>query len=176
MWKRDHEPAWDAAVSIDPLQIPPLIRRFEPVLHFHAAERFFPCDAKRYMENAALWTLSGDSTQKTNWGGSGPGNFPRTPQLARGTIPAEPTSSTFDFTGGATNLFLDLRGWRSGLDVTLASDNSLSDLNGIAGQYGPAAGVAGFNIKLSNSRFWYHAEVLNAYVSLRKGVVSRGGS
>ncbi len=29
-----------------------LARRFEPVLHFHPQERFFPCDAKRYVESA----------------------------------------------------------------------------------------------------------------------------
>ena len=30
-------------------QVPPLIRRFEPVLYLHKDERFFPSDAKRYI-------------------------------------------------------------------------------------------------------------------------------
>ncbi len=39
-----------------------LVRRFEPILYFHKDERFFPSDAKRYIEHSALWksTLAND--------------------------------------------------------------------------------------------------------------------
>jgi hypothetical protein len=39
-----------------------LVRRFEPILYFHPDERFFPSDAKRYIEHSALWksTLAND--------------------------------------------------------------------------------------------------------------------
>ena len=32
-----------------------LAKRFEPILYFHAAEKFFPSNAKRYIEMCALW-------------------------------------------------------------------------------------------------------------------------
>ncbi len=32
-----------------------LVRRFEPILYFHPEEKFFPSDAKRYIEHCALW-------------------------------------------------------------------------------------------------------------------------
>ena len=55
-----------------------LVQRFEPLLHFHKDERFFPSDAKRYMEHSELWSAVGDlaanrgvqRTLKDNWGSS----------------------------------------------------------------------------------------------------------
>ena len=63
--------------------VPELIRRFEPVLFFHPDERFLPSDAKRYVEQSEIWTVNGViGDDKTNWGGSGPGRFPRHPKLS----------------------------------------------------------------------------------------------
>jgi hypothetical protein len=35
-----------------------LVRRFEPILYFHPEEKFFPCDAKSYIEHSALSKLT----------------------------------------------------------------------------------------------------------------------
>jgi hypothetical protein len=52
-----------------------LIRDFEPVLLFQGtgpsgepAERFFPSDAKRYLENCALWNAAAPFATRANWG------------------------------------------------------------------------------------------------------------
>jgi hypothetical protein len=38
-------------MALDPVDV---IRRFEPILYFHRDERFFPSDAKCYMQRCAL--------------------------------------------------------------------------------------------------------------------------
>jgi hypothetical protein len=51
-----------------------LIKDFEPVLFFHGGdatvqeERFFPSDAKRYLERCALWKASGPFLTLSDWG------------------------------------------------------------------------------------------------------------
>jgi hypothetical protein len=146
-----------------PEEVPPLIRRFEPVLHFHKDERFYPSDAKRYMEAAALWTVEGpDRTSKFNWSGSGPGGFPRRPRIARRSIAAQPDEpGTFVATtfASAQETFLDLAGWSDGTAVTTQSENRLAALAKIASLYGATA-APGTNATLSSSRFWYHAELI----------------
>src|SRR5271165_2687119 len=73
-------------MAIDPGD---LIRRFEPFLFFHAEERFFPSDAKRYMEHCALWDAEGVvRDNKANWGGMSPRTFPHFPLIPRGQIAA----------------------------------------------------------------------------------------
>jgi hypothetical protein len=92
-----------------------LIRRFEPVLFFHPDERFFPSDAKRYVENSTIWTVEGaKADDKTNWGGSGPGHFPRHPKF-RPPIAAlageagSPVDAALG--GGVVESFLSFAGW-----------------------------------------------------------------
>ena len=43
-----------------------LIRDYEPILFFHPEERFFPSDAKRYLEKCALWKASAPFENKPN--------------------------------------------------------------------------------------------------------------
>ena len=44
-----------------------LVNRFEPVLFF-TLEKFFPSDAKRYIEHAALWTAQDPDDDRNGWG------------------------------------------------------------------------------------------------------------
>jgi hypothetical protein len=60
-----------------------LARQFEPVLFFSANERFFPADAKRYVEQCALWRAQAPFDAKDSWGGKG-GPFPRAPSRRTG--------------------------------------------------------------------------------------------
>ena len=62
-----------------------LARRFEPILHFHKDELFFPSDAKRYMEHCALWKAERPFDKKNSWGGKGQ-PFPRKPMIPHGKI------------------------------------------------------------------------------------------
>ena len=55
-----------------------LAKRFEPILYFHAAEKFFPSNAKRYIEMCALWRAQSQFDVKDSWGGKG-ASFPRAP-------------------------------------------------------------------------------------------------
>jgi hypothetical protein len=141
-----------------------LVRRFEPVLFFHPDERFFPSDAKRYIEKSALWTVKGTKRDdKVNWGGSGLDHFPRHPKLnpplaaATGEVGA-PASAPLD--PGVDEVFLDLAGWRDSTDVTTGSANTYANLDEIAARYGKDLDD-GLDKPLQNSRFWYHAEVFD---------------
>lgn len=153
-----------------------LIRRFEPVLYFHPAERFFPGDAKRYIERCALWraepvpdtngVLALD--EKEGWGGKTQ-PFPRQPMIARGKISAMPgeaaaqgdtelatmqgASFTFLESTADDERFLDPAGWASSVDVTAASEHRGANLDALAADYaddGP----------LEAERFWYHCEFI----------------
>src|SRR5262245_56259373 len=105
-----------------PVDIGALVRRFEPLLHFHQEERFFPSDAKRYLEHSELWPAVGNlsvnlgiqRTQKDNWG-SLSGDH-RIPMIARGAVSAEAgepgtfigTTGTFVADGQFEERFLNL--------------------------------------------------------------------
>lgn len=43
------------------------IRAFEPILYFAPGERFFPADAKRYLERCALWNTVDPFTSHDSW-------------------------------------------------------------------------------------------------------------
>jgi hypothetical protein len=64
-----------------------LVRRFEPILYFHPDEKFFPSDAKRYLEHCALWRAQPPFDQKDSWGGKGQ-PFDRKPLVEYGRIAA----------------------------------------------------------------------------------------
>lgn len=147
-------------MAINPAE---LARRFEPILHFHQEERFFPSDAKRYIEACALWSGAGDD--KATWGPGG-SSLPRTPVVGRGMIAArDGEPGTFlgrtqppDLLSGT---FLDLAGWEGGEDATAASDNRYANLAKIATLYNASPADGGDRF-LTGSRFWYHAEVFDA--------------
>ena len=140
-----------------------LIRRFEPILFFHPDERFFPSDAKRYVENSQVWTVNGAKhDDKHFWGGSNPGNFPRHPLFTPpiSVADGEPGANLNAKLNGVEELFLDMTGWRDGPDVTEGSANEYTNLDGVAARYGVAFDD-GTDKNLQNSRFWYHAEVFD---------------
>jgi hypothetical protein len=152
-----------------------LVQRFEPLLHFHQDERFFPSDAKRYMEQSELWPAVGDlsvdngaqRTLKENWG-SLAGDH-RIPMLARGTLAAEAgelgsfigTSGPFVADDGLEERFLNLAGWRGGDIVDPTSENGYADLDRIFTLYNSDPANGG-NPILAASQFWYHAEFFTA--------------
>ena len=71
-------------MALDPIDV---IRRFEPILYFHRDERFFPSDAKRYMERCALWDVNGSPRDsKVRWGGTSAATFPHRPRIPRGKL------------------------------------------------------------------------------------------
>jgi hypothetical protein len=133
---------------------PALIRRFEPVLYFHTDERFFPSDAKRYVEHCALWRAQKyPFDDKKHWNR----------MIKRSDIGAaagegvqflgDPPFSGNDL---STEFFLDLASWRGNLadDAAGGSPNQYADLDRIAARYAHSGDPV-----LSASRFWYHAEV-----------------
>jgi hypothetical protein len=139
-----------------------LVERFEPVLFFHPSEKFFPSDAKRYVEHAALWTGQTIGDDKAGWGGNPGDPFPRNPTvpaLGLAALADEPGDFRFDDQLGAGNdhRFLELGGWKDlnethEAGVTAQSTNVYSDRSAIEDLY---KGV------LEPSRFWYHAEVIH---------------
>jgi hypothetical protein len=140
-----------------------LIRDFEPVLFFQGtgpagepAERFFPSDAKRYLEQCALWKATTPFATRSDWGGT-------TPVIAAGNIGALDNegdtylgkglpSGPFDFleTPSDKECFLEMTGWEPAGTPFPPADR-FADLNRLAQRYKDEAG-------LRESQFWYHAE------------------
>ena len=93
-----------------------LARQFEPVLFFSANERFFPADAKRYVERCALWRAQVPFDAKDSWGGKG-GPFPRAPMIEHGKIsalagePGTPFDSATLVDDQGEERFFDFKGW-----------------------------------------------------------------
>jgi hypothetical protein len=138
-----------------------LIRRFEPILFFDPAERFFPSDAKRYLEHCALWKARAPFLTMEDWQNPAPAAA-RQPAIAAGEIGAidgqasvylgrttTPTGN-FEFLETPPNqeCFFDLGGWKPA--GTLPADR-YADLDRIAERYRTEPG-------LNESQFWYHAE------------------
>jgi hypothetical protein len=157
------------------VDIAALVQRFEPLLHFHQDERFFPSDAKRYMEQSELWPAVGDlsvdngaqRTLKENWG-SLAGDH-RIPMLGRGALAAEAgepgtfinTTGPFVLDDGLQERFLNPAGWRGGDIVNATSENGYADLDRIVTLYNFTPADGG-NPILVDSQFWYHAEFFTA--------------
>jgi hypothetical protein len=132
-----------------------LIRDFEPVLFFQGtgpagepAERFFPSDAKRYLEHCAVWKATAPFATRSDWG---------TPVIAAGKIGALENegetylgkglpSGPFDFLETPTDkeCFLEMTGWESPAD-------RFANLDQLAQRYRDEP-------DLTESQFWYHAE------------------
>lgn len=145
----------------DPIE--QLIRRFEPVLFFHPLETDIPVDAKRYVENAALWAAMAAFDDKNEWGGTSGDAFPRQPLVQAGQLaamPGEPGTylgtPSFLLDDPRNERFLELGGWKdkSGTHesgVTDSSVNVYADRAAITGRYRTDA-------TLKDSAPWYHAE------------------
>jgi hypothetical protein len=145
-----------------------LARRFEPVLVFHPEERFFPSDAKRYVEACALWKAEAPFDVKDSWGGKG-APFDRAPVIDAGNIAAlagEPGTllGPANLVDSATEeRFFDLAGWKDAAGtpqpkVTATTRNTYSNREAVASLYNNPDNHGG-NQKLRESRFWYHAEL-----------------
>src|SRR5262249_52326413 len=138
-------------MALDPVD---LIRRFEPILYFHKAERFFPSDAKRYLEHCALWRVQGvPRDSKARWGGTSSRTFPHFPMIFRGKIIAASgelpvVSEAEDGMKGAflgdspfvldsedEERFVDLFGWIGGNAVDGTSANRYANLDGVFASY-----------------------------------------
>jgi hypothetical protein len=149
-----------------------LARRFEPILYFHPQERFFPSDAKRYVEKCSLYRAQTPFDSKNSWGGIGE-PFPRKPIPGFGAneiaaVSGEPGSLLGD--GGSVGVsgeerFFELSGWKDadGLAepfVTPATKNTYANRESVFMLYNSAVGQGG-DRKLIDSKFWYHAELLD---------------
>jgi hypothetical protein len=132
-----------------------LIRLYEPALYFSGApgapgsERFFPSDAKRYLEHAALYLANAPFATRANWG---------TPVAIAGQLGAingeapiflgqfnEDATPQFPFleTNAGQEHFLDVSGW--------TPDDTHANLDNLASLYATKQ-------SLKDSQFWYHAE------------------
>src|SRR5438034_2242506 len=124
-----------------------LVRRFEPILIFAHFERFFPSDAKRYIESCALWQAERPFDNKDSWSDKGK-PFTRKPMIERGKIAASNTpgeigkgetylgtqqGSVFPFLiDNGEQRFLDFGGWKDSAEVTETSENRHPELEFVA--------------------------------------------
>lgn len=134
-----------------------LIRDYEPALYFWGnpgdpdVERFYPSNAKRYLEKAALRLAT--TTSSYDW---------TTPIIQANRISAtEGEGDTGTVYLGQRNssgaplyleaagqqLFLEVSGWKPG--------EQHADLDNLAARYAPGG-------DLNDSQFWYHAEFFDA--------------
>jgi hypothetical protein len=139
---------------VDPVET--LIRKFEPILFFDAAEASFPSDAKRYLEHCALWKTT-KPYDKSTWARLVPAG-----QLSAGA--GEPGKAIGDPANTVDTLveerFLELGGWRDrdGTPQSTVSSgkwpNAYANRDEIRSRY-----VS--NPALRDSQFWYHAELFD---------------
>jgi hypothetical protein len=140
-----------------------LAKRFEPILYFHAAEKFYPSNAKRYMEMCALWRAQSPFDVKDFWGRKDPAPYPypRTPIIGyKGIAAVKGEQGTFlgdNLVNTASEeRFLDLSGWKdaSGMGestVTATSKNTYSNRGAVETQFNTG--------DLADSKYWYHVEL-----------------
>lgn len=164
--------AADVVIAPTPENAEALAKRFEPILFFHPQERFFPSDAKRYLESCALWQAEAPFDQKGSWGGTA-APFPRQPLIAKGGMAAIPNEPGV-LLGSAPNhmidspteeRFLELAAWKNAAnapqpDVTQATQNTYAEREVIAKQYTDDDANGGVK-RLRESRFRYHAELFD---------------
>ena len=138
-----------------------LVKRFAPILFLHPEEKFFPVDAKRYLEFANLWSSAQPFSDDTKWGKPGTAPSTRQPVIVTGGltgVATEPGRLIDDpsLRPAEAEMFLELGGWKNAAGahetgVTATSSNAYSDRSAIADMYGQEP--------LLDSRFWYHAEI-----------------
>ena len=139
-----------------------LIRDFEPVLFFQGtgaagepAERFFPSDAKRYLEHCALWKATTPFATRNDWG---PGPVVAADKLCAIENEADTylgkglPSGPFDLleTPADKECFLEMTGWEPAGSPFPPADR-FAGLNRLAQRYRDEPA-------LNESQFWYHAE------------------
>ena len=141
-----------------------LVRRFEPILFLHPQESFMPSDAKRYVEHCALWKARIPFNVKRSWGEAG-APFPRAPMVMRNGLSAR-AGELGSFIGDPLNIFdddeerfLELAGWKDASEgdqqtVTAGSSHPYANRGEIFKRYATEPA-------LTDSRFWYHAEVFD---------------
>jgi hypothetical protein len=149
-------------------QLVDFVRRFEPVMYFHASEQFFPVDPKRYIEESALWRTRRPTRTRDDWGEEPPGVFPKRPLRPRGGLAAANTNpselGTDTWLGdllpaepAREDRFLALGTWEDATSVSTSTLNRRASLNAIANAYRPDVSPG-----LNRSRFWYYAEIFDA--------------
>jgi hypothetical protein len=147
-----------------------LIRRFEPILHFHPRESFVPVNAKRFVESAALWAARSPFDDKSSWGTA--------PSVKAGQLSTDANAD--HYLGKPENIvadksherFLELGGWKDASEsheatVTATSTNVYADRTEILRRY---------NSDLADSKFWYHAERFDTrrLITLANSVIAPG--
>jgi hypothetical protein len=149
-----------------------IVRAFEPILYFADGERFFPSDCKRYLERCALWNAVDPFDQSASWRRDSPGAAPG-PILEHrqvsgrldetGTFLGEVQGGAlpFLFASGKSDGFLEVTGWSDGASPSPARESRFAGLDQLEKLYNSTAPGEG-DAFLSNSRFWYHAEVFDA--------------
>jgi hypothetical protein len=138
------------------IDVPALLRRFEPILFFDRNERFVPSNARRYLEHSMLWSTSSvNPDDKRNWR-SRIGRFdldaaPGEGGIFIGTPPFSGPNPDSEF-------FFDLASWRDDPFDSTATVDNLADLDRIFSLYGGIDPKQGNDGDLAPSRFWYHGE------------------
>ncbi|MDF3283551.1 hypothetical protein [Gordonia sp. N1V] len=153
---------------------------FAPILHLHPAERFVPVDAKRYVENSAVWKAGSPFDTTSTWGGNPGDPYPRRPVAEAGSVSArvgEPGESIggakLGSVGPDVDTFLQFAGWTdaegtSSDTVDIDSVTTYSDADGIAARYRDEP-------VLADSRHWYHAEYIEPDTLLARAAADPRG-
>lgn len=156
-----------------------LIKRFAPILFLHPQETFVPVDAKRYFENANLWSAASPSLDnKALWGGAATAPFPRAPLVMAGGLRGldnEPGTMIDDVSlipAVGNEVFLELGGWKDATElpeagVTASSSNVYSGRKAIADLFSKTGAH-------KDARFWYHAEFIDNAHFFNRGTMPMG--
>jgi hypothetical protein len=143
-----------------------LVRRFEPILYFHHDEKFFPADAKRYIEHAALWKAAPPFDSKGGWVqlvGKDKLAALHDEAAPQGDTPLDDPPNLVET--GTEDHFFELAGWKdkTGMAqpvVDATSQNTYAERDAIATMYNNDD-ASGGRRELRDSRFWYHAELFD---------------
>jgi hypothetical protein len=139
---------------VDPFES--LIRRFEPILHFDAAEASYPSDAKRYLENCALWKTA-KPYDRTTWSTLVPAGQLSGAPNEPGRFIGDPANSVDT---QVEERFLELGGWRDRSGVPQQGVGAGKWPNAYANREEIRSRYAN-DPELRDSRFWYHAELFD---------------
>jgi hypothetical protein len=158
----------------DPLES--IVRQFEPILFFDAAETSFPSDAKRYVEHCALWKAAVTPSKRGSWPVDDQHSWRKLVDAGQlSAAPGEPGQFIGDVAKGPESAteehFLELGGW---LDMTDGKPRTTVPDNGVLRYANRAEIRARYTTvpALHDSQFWYHAELFdtNRLTSLAESV------
>lgn len=139
---------------VDPVES--LVRRFEPILFFDAAEACYPSDAKRYLEHCALWKAV-KPYDKSTWSRLVPAGQLSGLAGEPGKLIGDPANSVDT---PVEERFLELGGWQNKDGTpqpTVSTDvntNTYANRDEIRSRYAN-------DPSLRDSQFWYHAELFD---------------